>query len=304
MQKLTNDKTSKNTKSKKSKKTDDKVSQTMLIPINNSLTSVKPRFIKRFKNSKKLRLAIVYTISLTIMAFSFGQIIRLHNQKLKTLELVNNVQNYIKENTSPTNLNVEEQLINENPINESNYIVDFKSLKKINQDTKGWIKVNGVGIDFPVVQANDNKYYLKHSFDKSYNVCGWAFSDYRNKFDGTDKNIIIYGHNRRDGTMFSKMTEILKPSWYNDEKNKYITFITEDGEITYEVFSIYQTEVEDYYIQTKFNSNEDYQKFLNTLKSRSTKDYNVSLTTEDKIITLSTCGKDNKYRIVLHAKQI
>ena len=91
---------------------------------------------------------------------------------------------------------------------------------------------------------------------------------------------------------------------YNDENNKYISFITEQGEEKYEVFSIYQIEAEDYYIQTKFNSTKDYLDFLNTLKSRSTKDFQVSLSANDQVLTLSTCGKENKLRVVLHAKKI
>ena len=73
---------------------------------------------------------------------------------------------------------------------------------------------------------------------------------------------------------------------------------------TYEIFSIYQIKVEDYYIKTSFNSDNEYHIFLETLKSRSIKEYDIDISTEDKILTLSTCGKENKNRIVLHAKKI
>lgn len=265
-----------------------------LIPLNTSLIIVKPRFLRKYRDRKYLKLATVYTISLLIVAFSFGQIARLCNQRNTTEELTDKIQGYIAENST----NGKEQNLLEK------YAVDFNGLKDINPDTKAWIKVNGIDIDLPIVQGEDNSYYLRHSFDKSYNVCGWAFADYRNKLDGTDKNIVIFGHNRKDGSMFSKMTAILNSKWYDDELNKNVTFITEGGEETYEVFSIYQIDVEDYYIKTYFDSEEEYQDFLNKIKSRSTKDYNVNLTTKDRILTLSTCGKDNKHRIVLHAKKI
>lgn len=307
MQKLTKDKNFKDTNIDKIiNNTEEKSSQTvmenqectMLVPLNTGLTIIKPKFIKKFRDFKKIRkLVVIYSISFIIVAFSFAQISRIQGQKSKTLELSNQVKSYITENTSFDNL------IGSNQENKK-YTVDFNSLKAINSDTKAWIKVNGIGIDFPVVQAKDNKYYLKHSFDKSYNVCGWAFADYRNSIDGTDKNIIIFGHNRRDGTMFSQMINIIEPEWYNNEENKYITFITENEEVTYEVFSVYQIEVEDYYLQTSFNSDKEYQDFLNNLKSRSIKDYNIDLTAEDEILTLSTCGRENKYRIVLHAKKL
>lgn len=261
-------------------------------------TEDKPKTIKKVRKRKIIKLVGIYTISLLIVAFSFTQIMRLQNQKNKTLEITTQIQSYIKvtENLSEDN--------QEEIIAPKKYTVDFGELQKINPDTKGWIKVNGVAIDFPVVQGEDNKYYLKHSFDKSYNVCGWVFADYRNSFDGTDKNIIIYGHNRRDGTIFSQMTNILKPEWFNNSENNEITFITENEEVKYEVFSIYQVELEDYYLQTNFYSDKEYQDFLNTIKGRSIKDYNIDLTTNDEILTLSTCGNNSKYRIVIHAKKV
>ena len=265
-----------------------------LIPLNTNLIIVKPRFLKKFRDSKYLKLATVYTISLLIVAFSFGQIARLCNQKNATEDITDKIQGYIAENSTNGQ---ENNLLNK-------YAVDFNGLKSINPDTKAWIKVNGIDIDIPVVQGKDNSYYLKHSFDRSYNVCGWAFADYRNKLDGTDKNIVIFGHNRKDGNMFSQMSAILNSNWYDETENKNVTFITEGGEATYEVFSIYQIDVEDYYIKTYFNSEEEYKDFLNIIKSRSTKDYNSNLTTKDRILTLSTCGKDNKHRIVLHAKKL
>lgn len=83
-----------------------------------------------------------------------------------------------------------------------------------------------LGIDYPVVQASDNSFYLTRSFDKSKNSAGWIFADYRNKLDGTDKNIILYGHNRLDNSMFATLNNTQKESWYNNPENKYITYTT------------------------------------------------------------------------------
>ena len=80
--------------------------------------------------------------------------------------------------------------------------INFDELIKINKDTVGWIKVNNTNIDYSLVKTNNNSFYLKHSFNKKFNSAGWIFVDYRNKFDGTDYNIIIYGHSRIDGSMF------------------------------------------------------------------------------------------------------
>ena len=85
---------------------------------------------------------------------------------------------------------------------EEKYKINFEELKQKNSDTIAWLKVENTSIEFPVVKTNNNSYYLTHNFNKESNKAGWIFADYKNKFDGTDKNIIIYGHNRIDDSMF------------------------------------------------------------------------------------------------------
>lgn len=181
--------------------------------------------------------------------------------------------------------------------------IDFEKLKNINADIVGWIKVNGTKVEYPIVQSKDNNYYLTHSLDKTYNSAGWIFIDYKNNLDTTDKNIVIYGHNRRDGTMFGSLKNILEEEWYNNKENRYIVFETAKGTEIYEVFSVYQIEVEDYYIKTNFSNNEEFEEFINTVKSRSIKNFENEVTNNDNILTLSTCANNNKYRVVLHAKK-
>lgn len=183
------------------------------------------------------------------------------------------------------------------------YNVDFESLKEKNSDTVAWLKVEGTDIEHVVVKGKNNSYYLTYNFEKKYNDAGWVFADYKNKFDGTDKNIIIYGHNRKDGSMFGTLKNILSEDWYNNEANRKITLITPEENSVYEVFSIYQIPVEDYYIKTEF-TNKEFSKYIETVEKRSIKDFDVDVTEEDDLLTLSTCGNSNKYRVVLHAKKV
>lgn len=184
------------------------------------------------------------------------------------------------------------------------YVVDFDYLQDQNPDTVGWLKVLGTEIEYPVVQGYDNDYYLTHSFDKSYNSAGWPFAHYKDKCDGTDKNVIVFGHNRRDGSMFGTLQRVLWAEWCDVEENRKVIYVTKYGDYEYQVFSTYQILSEDYYMTTNFSSDEEYLGFLNTLKGRSIKDFGVEVTAQDKILTLSTCGNNNKYRTVLHAKKI
>lgn len=142
------------------------------------------------------------------------------------------------------------------------------------------------GDEYPVVKGTNNSFYLNHCFDKSNNSAGWIFADYRNKFDNTDKNIVIYGHNIRDGSMFGSMLNILNAKWYENEENTNITLYTENEKCMYKVFSIYKIENEDYYIKTEFKNDNEFEDFIKTLKKRSIKDFNVDVSKDDNILTL------------------
>lgn len=198
---------------------------------------------------------------------------------------------------------VSETIIEGNENEEIEYSIDFEKLKEINNQIVAYLKVKGTKIEYAVVQAKDNNYYLRRNLDKKYNVGGSIFMDYKNKLDGTDKNIVIYGHNIKDGSMFGTLENILEEEWYNNEENYIIDLTTEKEKLKYQVFSVYKIKNEDYYIDTEFKKNE-FKKFIKTLKNRSIKDFDIEVTEDDRILTLSTCADNNKYRVVLHAKII
>ena len=184
------------------------------------------------------------------------------------------------------------------------YNVDFESLKGQNPDTVAYLKVNGTNIDYIVVQGNDNDYYLKHNYNKNKNVSGWIFADYHNRFDDTDKNIIIYGHNTRDGSMFGTLKNVLTNNWQQTDNNLIITLVTEKDTYYYKVFSTYEIIPEDYYLKTEFKDTNEFDRFINKIKDRSNYNYNIEVNSSDKILTLSSCTIGGKTRVVLHAKKI
>lgn len=208
------------------------------------------------------------------------------------------------ETTEQLKNNVKLEKIKKDNSNNEKYIVDFKKLKSENSDVVAYIKVNNTNIEYPIVKTSNNNFYLNHSFDKSKNSRGWIFADYKNKFDNTDKNIVIYGHNMRDDSMFGSLKNILNSDWYNNEENTNIALYTENEKYIYKVFSIYKIESEDYYIKTEFSNDNEFEKFIKTLKKRSIKNFNIDISKEDSILTLSTCANNNKYRVVLHSKKI
>lgn len=104
----------------------------------------------------------------------------------------------------------------------------------------------------------------------------------------------------KDGSMFGTVKKALNKDWYNNEENLNITFETDTKIYTYKVFSAYQIEVETYYTKTGFENNSSHLEWLNTLKSRSVKNFGVTLDENSKVITLSTCASNSNYRVALH----
>lgn len=241
----------------------------------------------------------VISIIIIIIIISLYYIYLWYIDNKKTENILNEI--YENANVSSDNISVDNDL----KIEVEN--IDFNKLINKNPDTIGWIKVLGTDINYPVVQTNNNDFYLTHSFDKSYNKAGWIFADYINKNlknNELDKNTIIYGHNRQNNSMFGTLSNVFKEEWLSNKENHYINFSTLNNNMVWEVFSTYTIEKEEYYIQSNFSSDEEYISFLNTIKNRSTYKYDVNISKEDKILTLSTCTNVGKGRTVLHAKLI
>ena len=191
----------------------------------------------------------------------------------------------------------------ENDTEDNTYKIDFKALKEINSDTVGWIKVNGTNIEYVVVQGDDNNYYLNHNFEKQSNNAGWIFADYKNKFDYTDYNIVIYGHNMRNDSMFGTLKNVLTSGWLKNTDNYVIKLSTEKENTLWQVFSVYRIPTTNDYLQINFSDNKDFKKFAEMLKNRSDYNFNTNINENDRIITLSTCfNKTDK--LVMHAKLI
>ena len=178
---------------------------------------------------------------------------------------------------------------------------DIESNKRINSDTVGWIWVNGTNVNYPVVQTDDNSYYLDHDFYKHSYYSGWIFADYRSNFETFGRNTIIYGHNSLNGKMFSSLTWLLNNGWFNDESHHYIELSTEKSNSVWQIFSVYTFEPETYYLTTGF-TDETYDTFLKTIASRTTYKFNYDVDITDKILTLQTCTNSGNKRIVIHAK--
>ena len=153
------------------------------------------------KKNKNIAILISIIICLLLMMASAYKIVNWYSDTKEVKRIKQDINKHVKSNNNI-------------------YKIDFKKLKEQNPDTVAYIKVNNTNIDYIVVKGNDNDYYLHHSFRQKPNTAGWVFASYQNKIDGTDKNIVIFGHNMRDGSMFGTLKRVLTKKWYNNKDNR------------------------------------------------------------------------------------
>ncbi|WP_426349091.1 class B sortase [Alloiococcus sp. CFN-8] len=183
----------------------------------------------------------------------------------------------------------------------------FAALKEINADVVAWVHVPNTNIDYPVVQGDDNSYYLDHTVEGYTSRVGAIFMDYRNKLSDesvpTDYNTIIYGHHLKSGAMFTSLKEFKDEAFFNI--NRYIYIDTPEGTLIYEIFSVIITEADYNYIETYFQSGEDFLSFVSDIQKRALFNRDTIIREEDKILTLSTCTYEYEdARLAVFAKLI
>lgn len=177
-----------------------------------------------------------------------------------------------------------------------------EDLSNINNDFRFWLEVDNTNIEYPVVQGIDNYFYLKKDIYKNYLSSGSIFMDYRNNFK-TDKNIIIYGHNMKNKTMFNNLEKFKEKEFFN--QNNKIRIFDKDKKYIYEVFSAYYVDPNYNYIIPNFDNKEEYISYLENIKNKSLFKSNININSDDKIITLSTCSYETQdTRTVVHGKLI
>lgn len=172
---------------------------------------------------------------------------------------------------------------------EGNYVnsANEEELKSINSDYKMWIQIENTNINYPVVQGSDNDYYLKHNFRKESNISGTVFVESANDIDN-DKNIILYGHNMRNGTMFNNITNYKEESFFNED-NK-INIIMNNTLYEYEVFSSYVKNVSEVNLAIGFASEDEFINYAYNEAEESLYKKDVDFSAEDNLITLVTCS--------------
>ena len=185
--------------------------------------------------------------------------------------------------------------------------VDFESLLAQGPDVKAWLELPGTVIQYPVAQGEDNSYYLKHLYDGTANKVGCLFIDYENAEDFSDNNTIIYGHNMRDGSMFSTLVEYKAQAYYDEHPEMYL--VTPEGGYVVEVFSAFVASPEESGSETspwalEWKDSGAYTTWLSAMQERSVIETGVSVTSSDKVLTLSTCTNGGADRFIVMGRLV
>ena len=246
-----------------------------------------PKYMnKKAKKSKFFNLnKIILIICIIVFLYS---VIRL------SVWFINNNQ------SQKVNREIREKVVEEVAVNKEEDFnkIDFESLKQINQDVVAYIEIPDTNISYPILQANDNEYYLNHDINRKYNSCGAIFLDKDNTSNFKDDNTVIYGHHLTRGTMFTELEKIQNNTLSNDI---YINIYTENGNIKYKVFSSYIAAPENALVTVDINNKT---MFIQETLKRSEIDFRLLPNEDDKILTLYTCDSSMKNRIIVHAVKI
>lgn len=182
--------------------------------------------------------------------------------------------------------------------------IDFAALQAKNPDIYAWIQIPETKVDYPVVQSStDNGYYLNHTIDGVEGYPGSIYTENLNKKDFSDGNTVIYGHNMKNGTMFASLHKYVDPSYMKEHPE--ILIYTPEHKYTYQVFAA--VTYDDRHILSSFDfaDSAQFQGFLDSINSvRNMSTYrnpDISVTAEDKIITLSTCNNNDSQRFLVEA---
>lgn len=193
-------------------------------------------------------------------------------------------------------------------VEDENTKIDFEALQKVNSDIYAWIYIPGTKVNYPILQSGDDKeedYYLDHNLDGSEGLPGCIYTQKRNSIDFSDPNTVVYGHNMKDGSMFKGLHDFQDAAFF--QENQYIYIYTPQENYIYRIFAAYRYDnrlILEYY--NDFRDQQTFAVYLEEILSQQNSVCNlnkdVEVTSEDKIITLSTCIGNSDYRYLVQGK--
>jgi sortase B len=284
--------------------------------LKNKITGIINKIIGKikeiFKNSN-VRRYFLFGVALTcivLMIVGAVQVIRIQVGYRQSAALYEELTQFINFESVQGDISSEEQeiILDEDGEQEETFTlppgvvvpaVDFDSLREINSNIVGWIFLEGTPINYPVVQAEDNDYYLFRLFDGRSNPSGSIFMDYLNNPNMRDTHTILYGHHMQDGSMFAALEFYMSQEFF--EEHRYIFYITPEREYVILPFAGYTTDVYSSSWQLEFENCAEMEEWIAERRERSDFVSDVEALPSHRFVNLTTCSMtiaDYRYIIV------
>lgn len=247
---------------------------------------------------KKKRMGIlswlVIILCLAVAGFSAWKLWGYYQKYHDGEKEYDNLTEYVKENAEDAGNKGDGDAKDTCPVT-----VDFEKLSQINPDIVGWIYIPDSEINYPIVQNQDNDYYLNHTFEGKDNFTGAIFLDSLCQSDFSSDNSIVYGHNLKNGAMFG-MLKKMYDIHYNKEadyrEHPVIWILTPEEKMEYRIFAAREISVQedsDVYV-VEAGSLEEYAGFQKTERDRSDYETGTELDETEPMLTLSTCTSNSE----------
>ena len=266
------------------------------------------------ESKRKVIYFLIYTILAILITLSIIYIINIFLDKKQAIQ-ESKLLDKIEINENQVNETITEEIVNESTqenieetINQENErILKVQKLQEENPDIVGWLEIEGTSINYPVLQGDDNEYYMTHNYKKQKSKNGSIFLTKDYNWSIPSSNLLIYGHNLSNGTMFQELLKYEKEDFY--KKHPIIRFTTNNEDAEYEIISAFKSRVYykseknvfRYYYFVNAKTEAEYNEFVKKKKKASL--YNIDKTAQygDQLITLSTCSyhvEDGRFAVV------
>lgn len=254
--------------------------------------------------TKKGIMRILTLLCLAVFLFSAWKLVGIFQEYREAEQLYNDAANEF------TTLNSDQDKEHAVPVpsmrEQAPVEVDFSKLLKINDDIIGWIYMEDTVVNYPLLQGENNLYYLDKTLYKKYLASGSIYLDCDNEPDFSDAHSIIFGHNMKNHTMFGDLSDLRDEDYLKE--HPYVDLILTDGTwMRYEICSMYRAHVEDGTFRAPLNKAKNFKPFMELITEKNMHaDSELDLPVvqeEDKVLTLSTCTEDSAdlERFVVHA---
>lgn len=253
---------------------------------------------KHFKQTTKKQRNLIYIILIILIIISVAYLVF-----------------FLKDKNSTTNDSsaLEEVKIDESKIDDktTERMLQVQELQKENPDIIGWIEIVGTKINYPVLQGEDNSYYMTHNYKKEEAKDGSIFLDKDYDWNLPSSNLLMYGHNMGDGEMFQDLLKYESEDYYKE--HPIVRFTTANDDSEYEIISAFKSRVYykseknvfRYYFFVNAENEEEYNDFVNNAKKASLYDTGKTAEYGDQLMTLSTCSyhtEDGRFAVVARKK--